>query len=473
MTASNPDDDEQLNKVISAAREDKLVTKDNIAGQLTDYAKASDLSAKADANDVYSKTDAENTFATKTELGSYATRTELDAKANTNLSNLTEEGKNAIKTTMADELAKKADAANVYTMDKVDEKLDLKANKAEVSASLNEKADKTALNQATDRIAANEDNITALQTKTQKINHDVANDTTSVNGMKVGQQQVDMGGKDLTNVGTINGIELGTKESGDFISQNGSIWGNMKNVDAQVGKNLVAIGENKEAIAALDTKVGTVGTGEYLDPTKSVGENLGRLDAGLKKEVDDRTAADDALSGRITDNAKEIARVNQELVNTNNHFNTELGNTNAALQAEGQARANADAALANDITATNKRTAGIGRTDTGVEADNQTVIEGKVHFDQNGNVSGVKDLKTDTIHATGEINTTGKVSAGDVSTGTLETTGNAKIGGDLTVDGKLNVGEIYLENNKLEAATGKIMIVLPLSRRMGFRIWLK
>lgn len=302
-------------------------------------------------------------------------------------------------------------------------------------------------------VAKNRDNIAELQRKTQKIDYDVASDATNVNGMKVGQQ-VDMGGKNITNVGTINGIELGTKESGDFISQNGSIWGNMKNVDAQVGKNLVAIGENKEAIAALDTKVGTVGTGEYLDPTKSVGENLGRLDAGLKKEVDDRTAADDALSGRITDNAKEIARVNQELVNTNNHFNTELGNTNAALQAEGQARANADAALANDITATNKRTAGIGRTDTGVEADNQTVIEGKVHFDQNGNVSGVKDLKTDTIHATGEINTTGKVSAGDVSTGTLETTGNAKIGGDLTVDGKLNVGEIYLEHKKLES-TGK------------------
>lgn len=295
-------------------------------------------------------------------------------------------------------------------------------------------------------VATNKDNITELQRKTQKIDYDAANETTSINGMKVGQQ-VDMGGKNLTNVGTINGIALGEKESGDFISQDGSIWGNMKNVDTQVGKNLVAI-------AALDTKVGTVGTGEYLDPTKSVGENLGRLDAGLKKEVDDRTAADDALSGRITDNAKEIARVNQELVNTNNHFNTELGNTNAALQAEGQARANADAALANDITATNKRTAGIGRTDTGVEADNQTVIEGKVHFDQNGNVSGVKDLKTDTIHATGEINTTGKVSAGDVSTGTLETTGNAKIGGDLTVDGKLNVGEIYLEHKKLES-TGK------------------
>lgn len=166
-------------------------------------------------------------------------------------------------------------------------------------------------------------------------------------------------------------------------------------------------------------------------------------------------------ANNIKNNKDEIARVNGELVKTNdyfnkelgktndyfnkelsktnNHFNTELGKTNAALQA------------------TNKRTAGIGRTDTGVEADNQTVIEGKVHFDQNGNVSGVKDLQTDTIHATGEITsggldakagdikTTGKVSAGDISTGTLETTGNATIGGNLDVTGTLNIKDVTAE----------------------------
>ena len=347
--------------------------------------------------------------------------------------------------------------ATVYTQEGVDQALTHFDTKPQVDAKIEAKIEALT---TTGDVATNKNNIAELQRKTQKIDYDVASDATNVNGMKVGQQ-VDMGGKNITNVGTINGIELGEKESGEFISQDGSIWGNMRVVDAQVGKNLVAIGENKEAITALDTKldtkVGTVGTGEYLDPTKSIGENLGLLDAGLKKEVGDRTAADDALSGRITDNANEIARVNQELVNTNTHFNTELGKTNTALQAEGQARANEDAALANDIKATNKRTAGIGRTDTGVEADNQTVIEGTVHFDQKGNVSGVKDLKTDTIHATGEITsnglnagdgeikTNGKVSAGDVSTGTLETTGDATIGRDLTVQGTLNTKDVAAE----------------------------
>ena len=238
-------------------------------------------------------------------------------------------------------------------------------------------------------VATNKDNITELQRKTQKIDYDAANDTTSVNGMKVGQQ-VDMGGKNLTNVGTINGIDLGTKEGGNYISQDGSIWGNMKNVDTQVGTNAVAIAGNTTAITALDTKVGTVGTGEYLDPTKSVGENLGLLDAGLKQEVADRTAADTALSDRIGTVADDGNYIKKSATN----------NVSENLKV-----------LDGELAKTNDRTEGITRN----ADDTQTTIEGKVTVDKDGNVGGVKDL---------------------------------------TVDGKLNVGEIYLENNKLES-TGK------------------
>ena len=457
------------------------------------------------------------------ELAKKADATALDGKANTSLDNLSEAGKSVIKTTMADELAKKADATALDG--KANTSLDNLSDagksviKDTMAGELAKKADKTDLDTANGK-------ITDLQKKTTNIDYDVANNTTSINGMKVGQQvdmggknlinvgtingidigdtQVDMNGKNLTGVGTINGTEIGTKVDGTYIYQDRSIWGNMKNVDTQVTTNVENIKKNKDDITKLDTKVGTVGTGTYLDPTKSVGENLGRLNAGLEKEVGDRTAAvdaeksareaaDDELSNRIgtvaedgkyikksvtnnvsenlkvldtqaktnadniqtnanniKNNKDEIARVNGELVKTNdyfntelgktnNHFNTELGKTNTALQA------------------TNKRTAGIERTDTGVAADNQTVIEGKVHFDQNGNVSGVKDLKTDTIHATGEITsegldagsgeiqTKGKVSAGDVSTVTLETTGKATIGGNLDVKGTLNIKDVTAE----------------------------
>lgn len=248
-------------------------------------------------------------------------------------------------------------------------------------------------------VATNRDNITALQTttgeqqtainelqkKTTRIEYDTANDTTSVNGMKVGQQ-VDMGGKNLTKVGTINGIDLGTNESGNYISQDGSILGNMKKVDTQVGKNAVAIGENTTAIEELGTKVGAVGTGDYLDPTKSVGENLGLLDAGLKKEVADRTAADTALSDRIGTVADDGNYIKKSATN----------NVSENLKV-----------LDTEIAKTNDRTKGITRN----ADDTQTTIEGKVTVDKDGNVGGVKDL---------------------------------------TVDGKLNVGEISMKNDRLD-----------------------
>lgn len=307
-------------------------------------------------------------------------------------------------------------AVEVYTKEKVNTLLDGKANKdevynknevysaEEVAAALSAKADQTALNQATDKINTQQAWIGKLKDKTTEISY-AAGEGTKISGVTI--------------------------TNGNIVGNGNSAITGLTNVQT----------DNINGKSLAGTTVAT---------EKEVAD-------AVKAETDARTAADDALSGRITDNANEIARVNQELVNTNTHFNTELGKTNAALQAEGQIRANADAALADDIKATNKRTAGIGRTDTGVEADNQTVIEGKVHFDQNGNVSGVKDLQTDTIHANGEITskglnagdgdikTSGTVSAGNVSTGTLETTGDATIGRDLTVKGTLNTKDVAAE----------------------------
>ena len=363
----------------------------------------------------------------------FAAKTELDAKANTDLSNLTADGEKKIKNTMSADMNLKADKAAVTALENtvgdasgglVKDVADLRNQGNDLNTALGTKANQSDLEDATKRITVNEGNITALQTKTQKIDYDAANGITSVNGMKVGQQ-VDMNGKNLTGVGTINGIDLGTKQKGNYISQDGSIWGNMLEVDDQVKTNADAIAQE---VTNRETAVTNAKT-------------------ELEKKI--QTNADN-----IKNNKDEIARVNGELVKTNNYFNKELGKTNDYFNAElGKTNNHFNTELGKTnaaLQATNKRTAGIGRTDTGVEADNQTVIEGKVHFDQNGNVSGVKDLQTDTIHATGEITTKGKVSAGDVSTGTLETTGNAKIGGDLTVNGKLNVDEISMKNDRLD-----------------------
>lgn len=253
--------------------------------------------------------------------------------------------------------------------------------------------------------------IGKLKDKTTKITYDASNGT-SVDGVTFNAGAV-------TGVTSINGTKIGVPESGEYISQDGSIWGNMKKVDTQVKTNADAIGNNTTAIAELGTKVGTVGTGTYLDPTKSVGDNLGFLDAGLKQEVADRKAAigELAVNGNYIEKDKNVS---DNLVKLDN-----------------QAKANAVA-----ITETKQRTAGITRDDI----RNETNIEGKVTVDTNGNIKAEGTITSNGLNAgSGEITTAGKVSAGEVSTGTLETTGDAKIGGDLDVKGTLNTKDVTAE----------------------------
>ena len=67
-------------------------------------------------------------------------------------------------------------------------------------------------------------------------------------------------------------------------------------------------------------------------------------------------------------------------------------------------------------------------------------------MDTNGNIKAEGTITSNGLNAgSGEITTTGKVSAGDVSTGTLETTGDATIGRDLTVKGILNTKDVKAE----------------------------
>lgn len=280
----------------------------------------------------------------------------------------------------------------------------------------------------TQKIGANETAITDLKDADVRLEGKINQNTNDITGLK--DKDVELSGKIDNNKNLID-------QNAANITQN-------KNDIAAIGGRLTTaegnIQTNADAINALDTKVGTINNGNYLDGTKSVGENLNALDAQTKTNTD------------------EIARVNQELVNTNNHFNTELGKTNTALNKEVQERVDADTKLTGRIDATDKRTAGIKRTDTGVEEDNQTVIEGKVHFDQNGNVSDVKDLSAETITTTGDAAIGGALGVTGATTldGALMANGEATfkdkvtVQKDLTVDGKLNVDKISMKNDELK-----------------------
>ena len=397
-----------------------------------------------------------------------------------------------------------------------------KADEADVNNKLAQKADQTAVTALDGRVGSLETtvgdassglvkDVADLKKKTTKIDYNVANDTTSINGIQVGQQ-VDMGGKKLTNVGTINGIDIGDTQvdmNGKNLTGVGTINGiDLGTVDTQVKTN--AVGLKKEvddrtaAVAAeeaerkaedkkLSDRIGTVDEdGNYIEKSakNNVSENLKVLDKQAKTNADN-----------IKDNRDEIARVNGELVKTNNyfntelsktndyfnaelsktnnHFNTELGKTNAALQAEGKARAEAEAKIntkigniddtrtayvkdANSISQnlttldeklqdTNDRTGGIKRN----TEDTQTTIEGTVKVDKQGDVKGVKGLSAETITTTGNatiggaLNVTGASDLkGDVTLGTPNGTNT------VTVNGKADFHKVVNMDNGLNVTNG-------------------
>ena len=208
----------------SATGTAEVYTKAGVDTLLKDKADKTALDGKADKGEVNTNKAAIQTL----EAG----------KANTSLDNLSDAGKAVIKTTMTDELAKKADATALDG--KANTSLDNLSDagksviKDTMAGELAKKADKTDLDTANGK-------ITDLQRKTQKIEYDAANETTSINGMKVGQQ-VDMGGKDITNARALtatgkvtgDGVDAGTGDiTGGSLTVTGKVTGN--GVDAGAG----------------------------------------------------------------------------------------------------------------------------------------------------------------------------------------------------------------------------------------------
>ena len=114
----------------------------------------------------------------------------------------------------------------------------LTAIDASMKQTVTNKADIAALQNKTD---GQQTAINGLNEKTTKIGYDTATDTTSVNGMKVGQQ-VDMGGKDIINARALtatgkvtgDGVDAGTGAiTGGSLTVTGKVTGN--GVDAGAG----------------------------------------------------------------------------------------------------------------------------------------------------------------------------------------------------------------------------------------------
>ena len=181
-------------------------------------------------------------------------------------------------------------------------------------------------------------------------------------------------------------------------------------------------------------------------------ELSGKIDTETANRITSDTALDhkiDAeIANRITSDTALDHKIDAEIANRITS-DTAL---DQKIDKEIQDRENA-------INATDDRTGGIARN----LEDTQTTIEGIVKVDNQGNVKDVKGLSAETINTTGDatiggkLGVTGETTLNDKLTAKGEATfeKNVTVEKDLTVNGKLNVGEIYLENNKLDAATGE------------------
>lgn len=350
-----------------------------------------DMDSKANKAEVYSRTEANTTFATKTELDAKADATALDDKANTDLSNLTADGKTKIKETMSEDMEKKADKTYVDTA------LAGKANKAD-------------LDTATGRIGTNETDIAKLKEQTAEISHAVGAGTsisgvTIKDGNIIGNNSAITG---LTNVETgsiktdsINGKSLATTAVATEKEVNDEKTEREKKDNELEGK----ITQNTQDIATLDkssvkydTDVKDTITLKGADSTKIT--NL--------KDADLSDSSTDAVTGK------------------------QLNKTNEDLKKEAQTRQDMDTLLSNRADALEKNTGGITRND----AKYETYIEKNVTVDNQGSITaqGKVTANGGVDAGAGAITTTGAVNAGSL---TVENASTLK--GNVTMDKKLSV----------------------------------
>lgn len=485
------------------------------------------VSSAPDAVEVYTKTGVDTLLdgkADKTALDGKADKGDVDTnkaaiqtletgKANTSLDNLTDAGKAVIKTMMTDDLAKKADATNVYTKDEVntavanvETKLANKADKANtltgygitdaytrdatdtaITTKVNEEKNARELKDAElsgriDTLSNTVDSkvskadlnttlgnyYTQAQTnaaiKTAVDDEKNARDT-AIKGEAIERNQAIQNaiGREETNRDAA--ITKAKKELQEKVTEEETA---RKEEDAKlegkITENTTAINNEKAAREAADADlfkcIGTVDAdGEYIKKsgTNNVSENLKALDNQAKKNADaiaaeatERTNKDTELEGKITKNSEDITTLQGDVTAAQGDI---AGLKAKDMELEGKIKNNADNIQVNKdaIAATDKRTGGITRNDAATE----TKIEGHVTVDNLGNVKAKGNVTAD-----GKL--TGKgVDAGDgaitttgaVNAGSLTVENASHLKGDVTMDNKLSVtGDTSLKKTDVNGA---------------------
>ena len=447
---------------------DKVYTKTETDGQLALKANAIDVAKnttdiatnkgniKRLDNDKLSKEVASATYATNEALNDLNTAVTnkvdesvfeeaLDGKADTDLRNLTEEGKTAIKTTMADELAKKADAANVYTRTEADEKLGLKANVADMNTELEKKADKTYVN---DAITAAEGKIGDNTTAIGKLQAKDAELEGQINAEKAARVA-----KDNAILGRIGNVA----DDGNYIknSLTNNVSKNLKVLDDELAKTNDRTAGIKRDDVSHETTIENNVTVDNLGNVTAEGKLKGEgVDAGTGAIT--TTGAVNAGSLNVTDasHLKGDVTMDKALKVTGDTSlnNTDVGgklNVTGASDLKGNVILGTD--TANTVTVNGKADFKAAvNMDKGLTVTNGDTSLKKTDVDGALTVTGESSLKNTTVGGTLDVTgaTTLKGTLTAKENATFEK--NVTVQNDLTVNGKLNVDKISLKNDELK-----------------------
>lgn len=497
-----------------------IYTKDEVdhaltaKGAATDVAKnTADIAANKDninklETNKLDKDVANSTFATKDALNDLTTTvsgkadeaavtTALDSKADTDLSNLTAAGETKIKDTMSADMDLKANKADVNTAldgkaDKatvtdlatkvgdassglVKDVADLKTQGNDLNTAIGNKADQSALVAATDRITTNETNISALQTKTTGLSADgkslngmnsVETDALTVKGeIKNGagvtttltdiKASMDKANANETAIGQLQTTTTDQQTAIDKLKEKTAdishMAGGGTNISGVTIKDGNILGNGNSAITGLtNVETGSIKT-DSINGKSLTGTNVAtekNVADAVKTETDARIAADNALEGKINDEktAREAADAK---------INTKIGNiddTRTVYVKDANSISQNLTTLDEKLQNTNDRTGGIKRN----TEDTQTTIENKVTVNGSGDVDGVKGLSAETINTTGDAGIGGKLNVtgasdlkGDVTLGTPNGTNT------VTVNGTADFNAAVKMNNGLNVTNGE------------------
>lgn len=408
---------------------------------------------------------------TATANATFATKEALDSKADKNTVTALDgrvgdvEGKvTALETTVGDASIGLVKAVN-----------DLKTQGNDLNNALGSKADQNDLDAAKAKITTNETNITALQKKTTGLSDDgksltsmnsVETDALTVKGeIKNGagvtttltdiKASMDKANANETAIGQLQTTTTDQQTAIDKLEEKTAdishMAGGGTNISGVTIKDGNILGNGNSAITGLtNVETGSIKT-DSINGKSLTGTNVAtekNVADAVKTETDARIAADNALEGKINDEktAREAAdaKINTKIGNINDTRTVYVKDANSISQNL--------TTLDEKLQNTNDRTGGIKRN----TEDTQTTIENKVTVNGSGDVDGVKGLSAETINTTGDAGIGGKLNVtgasdlkGDVTLGTPNGTNT------VTVNGTADFNAAVKMNNGLNVINGE------------------